>query len=145
MEADWRSLVPQLHRALNRLEDRSAGLLEAQALLLVVEPEPGLIGLHWCGPDGSVLPAELPAEVLAIPPLPAITDVPRDHLPGESDDPPNGSIDRAISKLGADMLSWSSNPETFELEEHCRYQLFLRWPGRDAKPVYPFAYGLWDE
>lgn len=73
--------------------------------------------------------------------LPETTDVAReDGLTA-----PQGSIDRAISKVAAAMLSWTKDPETLELLEHQRFSLFVRWPGAETSPVNPYAFGLWDE
>lgn len=82
-----------------------------------------------------------PELVLRLGTLPRTTDQAReDNLPV-----PHGCIDRAISKAAAGMLSWTKDPETFELVEHQRYSLFLRWPEQDTVLVDPYAYGLWDE
>jgi hypothetical protein len=141
---DWRELSRDLLRAIDRLEmlNRDAPLATiSRSMLLSVGHEQQNIRIESCGPSGQPLGASGQSLVIHVAPLPVITDVTRD----DNCIPPNASIDRAISTAAAEMLSWSKDPETCELIEHQRYQLFLRWPGEEAEEVYEWAYGLWDE
>lgn len=113
----------------------------SRSILLSIGPELEDIRIEYCDPAGQQLGASGQSLAIHFAPLSMVTDVARD----DGSTPPNASIDRAISRLAADMLSWSKDPETCELIEHQRYQLFLRWPGEEAEEVYEWAYGLWDE
>lgn len=141
---DWRGLAQDLNLALQRLEgmNRKGQLATiSRSILLSIEPDLQGIRLEWCSPDADAVCIAGHALIIRCPML-------RPYSCGERDDgitPPHSSIDRAISRLAADMLSWSKDPETCEVIEQQRYRLFMRWPGEAAEPVYEWAYGLWDE
>jgi hypothetical protein len=139
---DWRGLSQDILLAISRLEalNREEPGTNSRSILLSVAPELLEIRIEYCGPAGQQLGASGQSLAIHFAPLPMVTDVARD----DSRTPPNASIDRAISRLAADMLSWSKDPETCEVIEHQRYQLHLRWNGEEAEPVYEWAYGLWD-
>lgn len=141
---DWRGLSQDLLLAIGRLEalNRKASLATiSRSILLSIGPKLQDIRIEYCDPTGQQLGASGQSLTIHFAPLPVVTDVARD----DSSTPPNASIDRAISTVAAEMLSWSKDPETCELIEHQRYQLFLRWSGEEAEEVYEWAYGLWDE
>jgi hypothetical protein len=141
---DWRGLSQDLLLAISRLEalNRKAPLSTiGRSILLTVGPEQQDIRIEYCGPAGQQITASGQSLAIHFAPLPVATDVERD----DGSTPPNASIDRAISKAAVDMLNWTKDPDTFELIEHQRYQLYLRWSGSDAAEVYEWAYGLWDE
>jgi hypothetical protein len=141
---EWTTLAEDLLFAIDRLEaiNRKAGLATINRnILLPIDEDMQSISLFWCSAGGELLAAVNQSVKLRFAPLSAITDRPRD----DGITPPNGSIDRAISKLAADMLSWSKDPETFELITHQRYRLFLRWPAEETITANEYAYGLWDE
>jgi hypothetical protein len=141
---DWRGLSQDLLMAIGRLEalNRKAPLASiSRSIMLSVGPELQDITIEYCNPTGQQLAASGQSLAIHFAPFLMVTDVARD----DSRTPPNASIDRAISTVAAEMLSWSKDPETYELIEHQRYQLFLRWSGEEAEEVYEWAYGLWDE
>lgn len=136
--ASWQALAQELLRAIDRLEAATPG--PPRAILLRLAEDLRSIELIWCDADGMA-PQAATGLRLALPALPAFTDRARD----DARIVPNHSIDRAISKAAAEMLSWSTDPESFELLTHQRHALHLRWPGATAEPVNEYAYGLWDE
>lgn len=142
--ARWQGLANDLALAVRRLEamDRNVKMVAInQAIMIRVADDMQSLSLRFCAPNGKELSISDAAILMRFPSLPATTDVKRnDGWP-----PPNGSIDRAISKLAADMLSWTKNPATFELVEHRAYFLFVHWPGGETSSVDEYAYGLWDE
>jgi hypothetical protein len=135
--ADWRALASDIALAIDQLKARA----DDRMILIGVADDLRALTVELYRP-GALDSEPLDRKVhLAFPPWPAATD--QAHERGET--PPNASIDRAIAKVAAGMLSWTKDPETFELIEHCRYRLFLRWPGGERKQVDEYAYGLWDE
>lgn len=142
--ANWQELANDLAVAVASLETTGSNAKVAsinQAIQIDVADDCQSLSLGLCGSNGTqsgVSDAELR---IRFPLLPAITDALRD----DGWTPPNGSIDRAISKVAADMLSWTKDPETFEVIEHRAYFFFIRWPGSEPVPVNEYAYGLWDE
>lgn len=140
----WQGLADDLAMAVRRLEamDRSARVVSInRAILVGVDEDMQSLSLRWCAPNGTRSSISDAALSLRFPPLPATTDALRD----DGWTPPNASVDRAISKLAADQLSWTKDKATFELIEHRAYCLFVRWPGSETAPVNEYAYGLWDE
>lgn len=141
---DWRQLAGDLVIAIGRLE-ASVGDTDTvparQAILIAVAGDLLSLDLRWCEPDGGSASSCGLAILLSVPPLAAQTDMARD----DDATPPNASIDRAVSKAAAEMLSWTKDPDTFELLEHRRYWVFLCWPGEAPAPVNEYAYGLWDD
>lgn len=111
-----------------------------RAILMSVADGLRAIRLHWCDQDGRRLAILEQGVQLNFKDLPERTSAPRD----DAGSPPNASIDRAISMVGAEMLSWSKDPESFELIEHQRCKLFFSWPGGVVEEVDQYAYGLWD-
>lgn len=99
------------------------------------------IRLEYCDSSGQPFLANTQYLDICFPEPPMQTDVKRDDdlFPG------NGSIDRAICKAAADMLSWAKKPETCEVVECQRYCLFERWADGPITLVYEWAYGLWDD
>lgn len=138
MAARWQDAAAALLRVIDRLEAQTPG--PPRHVLLAVAADLRGIELGWCSADGVLL-GGLPTIHLALPALPAQTDRARDD--GRA--VPHAGIDRAISMVAADMLSWSKDPETLELRAHQRHRLHLRWPGAMAEGVDEYAYGLWDE
>lgn len=142
--ANWQELANDLTMAVARLEATGSNakfVSMNQAIQIDVAEDCQSLSLSLCGPNSAqsgISDAELRIHFSL---LPAITDALRD----DGWTPPNGSIDRAISKVAADMLSWTKDPETFEVIEHRDYFFFIRWPGRQPVPVNEYAYGLWDE
>lgn len=115
----------------------------SNAILITVASDFRSISLRWCDLTGKSNHAEADGATILFPPLPKAIDVKRD----DGATAPNGSIDRAISRLGAHMLSWTKDRETFELVEHQRHKLFLSWSPEEGRAscVNEHAYGLWDE
>lgn len=141
---DWRGLSQDLLLAIDRLEalNRKAPLATINRwILFSIGPELQDIRIEYCDPTRQQIGATGQGLSIHFAPLPVVTDLARD----DGTTSPNASIDRAISKVAAEMLSWTKDPETCELIEHQRYQLYLRWSGSDAAEVYEWAYGLWDE
>lgn len=141
--SDWQGLSRDLLLAISRLEalNRKAPLATiSHSILLSVGPELQEIGVEFCTPAGQRLDATGPLLAIHFAPLPPTTNAERD----DGGIPPNASIDRAISKAASEMLSWTKDPETFEVIEHQRYRFFLRWAGEAAEAVNEWAYGLWD-
>jgi hypothetical protein len=140
---DWRGLSQDLLAAISTLEalnrEAPSGTI-SRSILFSISPELQDIRIEYCDPAGQQLGALGQSLSIHFAALPVSTDVERD----DGSTAPNASIDRAISTVAAEMLSWSKDPETCELIEHQRYQLYLRWSGRDAAKVYEWAYGLWD-
>lgn len=86
--------------------------------------------------------AHLPAKArLALPLLDLKTDIPRE----DGIVPPHPAIDRALSRVAAQLMDWSRDPDSFELVQHIRARITVQWHGRKAAEVDPLAYGLWDE
>jgi hypothetical protein len=141
---DWRGLSQDLLLAISRLEalNRKAPLSTmSRSILFSIGPELQDIRIEYCDPTGQQLGASGQSLAIHFAPLPIVTDVERD----DGSIPPNASIDRAISKAAAEMLSWSKDPISFEVIEHQRYRLFLRSAGGEAAAANEWAYGLWDE
>jgi hypothetical protein len=140
----WQDLADDLLFAIDRLEalNRKAQVPSfSRNILITISADHQSLSL--CLNRFGARPDGVGEEVvrLGFCPLPITTDEARD----DETIPPNASIDRAISKAAAEMLSWTKDPETFELVEHRRYSLFLQWPGEAPSPVNEYAYGLWDE
>lgn len=140
----WQSLARDVILAIDRLEtsDGAASLRPSRcSILLSVSAAMDRIRLEYCDSSGQPFSADIQYLDICFSELPKQTDVQRD------DDrvPANGSIDRAICKAAADMLSWKRDPETCELTERQRYCLFVRWAEGPITLVYEWAYGLWDE
>lgn len=145
----WQDLASDLLFAIDRLEtmNRKAPLgVLSRAILFSIAEDLQSIRLNWCDTNGQPLPAIDQEIRLDLLPLPEATDETRtEPMFAPPVIPPNGSIDRAISKAAAEMMSYSKDPETYEVLEHERFRLFLRWGGGEPALVYQFAYGLWDE
>ena len=145
----WQDLASDLLFAIDRLEtmNRKAPLeVPSRAILFSIADHLQSIRLNWCDTNGQPLPAIGQEICLDLLPLPEATDLTRtEPMLAPPVIPPNGSIDRAICKAAAEMMSYSKDPETFEVLEHERFRLFLRWGEGEPAPVYQFAYGLWDE
>jgi hypothetical protein len=142
--ATWQELASDMIAAIDLLESMNRSndrVMSARSILMSIDESFDGIRLVWSSAQGR--PIEHPAwcVLLRLPALPATTDRLRD----DGAVPPNASIDRAISKTAADMLSWTKDPETFEVLEHQRYQLFMRWADEGGAEVNEYAYGLWDE
>lgn len=140
----WQDLADDLLFAIDQLEafDRTAKVATIhQAILITVADDLQSLLLSWCSPENSEAGIGDQALRMSLLPLPTDTDTARD----DEAEVPNASIDRAISKAAAEMLSWCKDPENFELLEQRRYQLFLCWPGEAPVQVSEYAYGLWDE
>jgi hypothetical protein len=145
----WQDLANDLLRAIDQLEEinRSTKVVTLhRAILITVADDLKSMSLTWCRSGGGepVIGGDLVR--LEVGTLPETTEVVRSE-PMFADPviPPNASIDRAVSKAANAMLSWTTDPETLELLTHQRYHLFLCWAGGQPKPVYEYAYGLWDE
>lgn len=141
---DWRELARDLLLALRLLEDASKQEVVrviGQSVLLSIAHDLHSIRLEWCRPNGEKY--YLPNQIIELnfDELPIQTDKKRDDGVAT----PNSSIDRAVCKLAADMLSWTKNPQTFELITHRRFFLFICWHGDEPKIVNEYEYGLWDE
>ena len=141
--SEWTALARDLLFAIDRLESinrKSALATISRNLLLSVAKDMQSISIMWCNDCGAPL-AEVDQSVqLDFRPVPVTTDWPRD----DGTNSPNASIDRAISKAGAKMLSWTKDPETFDLIEHQRYKLFLSWAEGIPVIVNEYAYGIFD-
>lgn len=142
----WRELARDLLGALTTMEllaRVSQKSTTSTAILLTVALDFQGVSLRWCNLTGQPIHAEADGVTIRLQTLPKATDVERD----DGTTAPNSSIDRAISRLAADMLSWTKDAETFELVQHQRYKLFLSWSLADghARCVNEYAYGLWDE
>lgn len=140
----WQDLADELLFAIDRLEAiNSSRKLSAihQAILITVADDLQSLHLVWHSPDGEESEVASQSLQLCFPLLPTFTDIARD----DETEVPNASIDRAVSKAAAEMLSWSKDPENCELLEQRRYQLFLCWPDETPAPVNEYAYGIWDE
>ncbi len=140
----WQDLAADLVAAIDLLESRTARQLPAEggrAILLRVDLGQHIIFLSLCDPGAQSQTTTAEGVRLRFSPLPGATDQRRDD--GAS--PPNASVDRAVSKAAADMVSWSKDPDTFELIETRRFKLFLAWDQGPQAEVDEFAYGLWDE
>lgn len=141
---DWRELATDLLFALKQLEDASKQevlRVIGQSVLLTIAHDFKSIRLEWCRPNGDKY--YLPNQIIELQfyELPVLTEQPRD----DGFSPQNSSIDRAICKLAADMLSWTKDPQTFELVTHQRYKIFISWHGETPIKVNEYEYGLWDE
>lgn len=140
--ADWRELAEDLMFALDQLEtlNRKAAMpVVTSALAVRVHEDCCSVELVPCAGDGSP-PRQTPVSVrLAFPELPLSTGLERKDCR-----PAQGSIDRAVCKVASDMMSWTMDPDTFEVLEHCRLRLFLCWPDGSPVAVDRYAYGLWD-
>ena len=142
--ANWQELAHDLTLAVARLgaTDSNAKFASInQAIQIDVADDCQSLSLRLRAPNGTQSCISDTELGIHFPLLPAMTDTSRD----DGWTPPNGSIDRAISKVAANMLSWTKDPETFEVIEHRAYFLFVRWPGSRPVPVNEYAYGLWDE
>lgn len=142
----WRELARDLLGALTTMEllaRVSQKSTTSSAILLTVALDFRCVSLRWCNLTGQPIHAEADGVTIRLQTLPKATDVERD----DGTTAPNSSIDRAISRLAADMLSWTKDAETFELVQHQRYKLFLSWSLEEghARCVNEYAYGLWDE
>lgn len=145
---DWQGLAQDLLFAIDRIEsmNRKAPLtVLGRTLLISIADHCQSISLNWCDGDGQMLP-NIEQEVrLDFSYLPVTTDVTRtEPMFAPPTIPPNASVDRAISKAAAEMMSYSIDEETCELLEHERFELFLCWAGGEPVRVNLFAYGLWD-
>ncbi|MXO71467.1 hypothetical protein [Alteraurantiacibacter buctensis] len=134
LPAEWRELATVLATAIDRLAADDPPVEAGAALLLAVDPELDCIRVR---PKGSAAAGVC----VALGPLPRATDRPRD----DGALVPCGSIDRAASKVAADMLGWHKDPQTCEVVETQRFWLYLQWPGESPAAIYEWAYGLWDE
>lgn len=146
---DWQGLAQDLLFAIDRIEamNRKAPLaVLSRTILISIANHCQSITLNWCDAYGQILP-NIEQEVrLDFSYLPETTDVTRtEPMFAPPTIPPNGSVDRAISKAAAEMMSYTKDEETCEVLEHERFRLFLRWAGGEPAQVYEFAYGLWDE
>lgn len=128
----WRSLADDLLRAIDWLDAHGAS--GEPAIRITVAADRRSLSLCACDAPGA------PALTLALGVLPETTDAARE----DGQRPPNAAIDRAVCFAAAAMLSWSKDPETFELLTHQRHALLLAWDEGPASPVDPWAYGLWD-
>jgi hypothetical protein len=142
----WRELAKDLLGALTTMEllaRVSQKSTKCPAILLTVARDFQRVSLQWCNLTGEPIHAETDGVTIRLRTLPKATDVERD----DGSTAPNASIDRAISRLGADMLSWTKDAETFQLVQHQRCKLFLSWSLEEghAQCVNEYAYGLWDE
>jgi hypothetical protein len=113
------------------------------AILLTVALDSQRGSLRWCNLTGQPIHAEADSVTIRLQTLPKATDVDRD----DETTAPNSSIDRVISRLAANMLSWTKDAETFELDQHQSYKLFRSWSLEEghAYCVNEYAYGFWDE
>jgi hypothetical protein len=139
----WQDAAGDLLRAINQIETMSRpDKLAASdpALLVTVGQDLQSLTLQKCAADGTPTSIETAVQI-RFPLLPNATDVTRD----DDIHPANASIDRAVCKAAAEMLSWTKDPDTLELIEHRRYWLFVLWPTAEPTPVNEYAYGLWDE
>ena len=140
----WQDLADDLLFAIDQLEAISHTAKAAQihqTILIAVADDLQSLRLSWCSPEGSEAGIGDPALRMRLPLLPTVTETARE----DEATVPNASIDRAVSKAAAEMLSWTKDPENFELLEQRRYALFLQWPSGMPAPVNEYAYGLWDE
>lgn len=140
----WQDLAHDLVRAIDQLETQTKRLAVEQdepSILLTVESGMTAIRLAACRSDGVVIPTSPAGVRLDLGALAAVTDRDRD----DGTTPANASIDRAASKAAAEMMSWSKDPETYELVERRRFTLFLAWPDGTHSRIDELAYGLWDE
>ncbi len=119
MPGGWQDAAAVLLRAVDRLEAQTPG--PPRHILLAVAADLRGIELGWFSADGVPL-GRLPTIHVALPAMPARTDRARDD--GRA--VPHAGIDRAISMVAADMLSWSKDPETLELRAHQRHRPHLR-------------------
>ncbi len=146
---NWQELANDLLFAIDRLEmmNRKASVaVMGRAILFSIAEDLQSISLNWCDANGQRLLSSEQELRLDLLPLPEATDETRtEPMFAPPVIPPNGSIDRAISKAAAEMLSFTKDEETFEVLEHERFRLFLRWAEGEPKPVHEYAYGLWDE
>ncbi len=142
--ACWQDLAADLIAAIDQLESRTAQPPPTPgggAVLLRVDPTQNIICLTWCDVQGQSLINMSEGVRLRFNPLPKMMEQQRE----DGSSPPNASVDRAVSKAAADMMSWSKDPETFELIETRRFKLFLAWDQGPGAEVDEYAYGLWDE
>jgi hypothetical protein len=140
----WQDLADDLLFAIDQLEAIShtaKGTPIHQTILIAVADDLQSLRFCWCSPEGSEAGIDDQALRMSLQLLPTDVEIARD----DEATVPNASIDRAISKAAAEMLSWTKDPENFELLEQRRYQLFLQWPGGMPALVDEYAYGLWDE
>jgi|GEM_PF-4924025 hypothetical protein len=141
---DWRELAENLVFSLKQLESHSKeGVIDVirQSVLLSISENHRSIRCEWVRQDGERYNFLDHAVELQFDELPVLTDLARD----DGLVPQNASIDRAVCKLAADMLSWKKDPLTFELIETRRYQIFISWHQEKPLKVYEYQYGLWDE
>lgn len=142
--ATWQDLARDLLFAIDQLDasDRSRKVAEVRtAIVITVADDMRSLVLNRFCPRRSQTSCGTLALRMDLRLLPAATDMVRDDEMAV----PNASIDRAISKAACEMLSWTREPDTFELLEHRRYSFYLQWPGETPALVNEYAYGLWDE
>lgn len=145
LAADWPELAGDILKAIESLERTVVPTGGPGHILLKVAPDLQSLQAQWWDSQTGC-PGEGSRVQLRFGEMPLTTDESRTEAQfAEPVAPPNATIDRAISKAAADMLSYATDPDTFELLTVQRYQLWLQWPGGQPARVYEFAYGLWDE
>jgi hypothetical protein len=140
----WDMLGSDVIAAITQLynDPRASNVIELKRFILI-EVCDGLTALEfsWCGPFGQPMAHKGQKLRLALWPLPTDSERGRDDKTIAQ----HGSIDRAISAAARHLISWTTDPDTFELLQHDRFILFCAWPGQLITKVNPWAYGILDD
>lgn len=142
--ARWQDLAADLVAAIDLLETRTVQPPSAEsgrAILARVDLGQSIIFLSLCDTGAKNPTSQKEGIRLRFKSLPRVMERQRD----DGTSAPDASVDRAISKAAAGMMSWSKDPETFELIERRRFRLFVAWDQGPEIEVDEYAYGLWDE